>query len=116
VDLATIPVYARAGAIVPFGPVKQYTDQPVDAPVQITIYPGGDGLFRLYDDDGATYNFRRGAFTRIRCAWRDSRREFVLAIENAPPDRLRREFEIRIAPETNVRKIVLRREPVVVRF
>lgn len=116
VDLATIPVYARAGAIVPLGPVKQYTDQPVDAPVQITIYPGDDGRFLLYDDDGATYNFRRGAFTRIRCEWRDRRRELVLALENAPPGRLQREFEIRTASQANVRRVVLGREPVVVRF
>ncbi len=116
VDLATIPVYARAGAILPLGPVKQYTDQPVDGAVQLIIYPGDDGLFVLYDDDGATYNFRRGAFTRIRCEWRDRRRELVLAMENAPPGLRQREFEIRMASETNVRNIVLGRKSVVVRF
>lgn len=78
--------------------------------------PGDDGRFLLYDDNGATYNFRRGAFTRIRCEWRDRRRELVLALENAPPGRLQREFEIRMASQVNVRKVVLGREPVVVRF
>ncbi|MGD0301236.1 MAG: TIM-barrel domain-containing protein, partial [Bryobacteraceae bacterium] len=45
VDLETMPLYVRAGAILPFGPVKQYTSEQVDAPLTLSIYPGADGSF-----------------------------------------------------------------------
>ena len=45
VDLATIPLFARAGAIIPLGPVKQYTDEPVEGPTTLCLYPGADGDF-----------------------------------------------------------------------
>jgi dienelactone hydrolase len=54
VDLATMPLYVRAGAILPLGPVKQYTEEVVDAPLTFVIYPGADGSFTWYEDDGKT--------------------------------------------------------------
>jgi len=72
VDLATVPVYARAGAILPSGPVKQYTAESVDGPLTVTVYPGADGQFLLYDDDGTSFDYRRGAWTGIRLAWRET--------------------------------------------
>lgn len=50
-----MPLHVRAGAIVPMGPIKQYVDEPVDAPLSVTIYPGADGAFELYEDDGRTF-------------------------------------------------------------
>ena len=47
VDLETIPVYVRAGAVIPMGPVKQYTEEKVDAPVRLVVHPGTDGAFAL---------------------------------------------------------------------
>ena len=41
----TMPLYVRAGAILPMGPVKQYTDEPVDGPLTLQVYPGADGAF-----------------------------------------------------------------------
>ncbi len=43
VDLATMPLYVRAGAVIPMGPVKQYTDEPSDEPMTLVVYPGADG-------------------------------------------------------------------------
>ena len=43
VDLETMPLHVRAGAIIPLGPVKEYVDQPVDAPLTLVVYPGADG-------------------------------------------------------------------------
>ena len=62
VDLETLPFYVRAGAIVPIGPVKQYVDEKVDAPLELRIYPGSDGRFVLYDDDGVSFDYERGEF------------------------------------------------------
>ncbi|MGB6846436.1 MAG: hypothetical protein WBE09_16205 [Candidatus Acidiferrales bacterium] len=44
VDLEAMPLYVRAGAMLPFGPVKQYTGEHADAPLSISVYPGADGV------------------------------------------------------------------------
>ena len=60
VDLATMPLYVRAGAIVPFDPVRQYTSQPVTEPTTLKVYTGADGQYTLYADDGITQEVHRG--------------------------------------------------------
>ena len=61
VDLATMPIYVRAGAIIPLDPVRQYTAQPVTGPTTLRVYPGADGDFTLYDDDGKSPGYRDGS-------------------------------------------------------
>jgi alpha-glucosidase/alpha-D-xyloside xylohydrolase len=60
VDLATMPLYVRAGGIIPVDPIRQYTAQPVDEPTTIRVYPGADGDFVLYDDDGHSMGYQNG--------------------------------------------------------
>ena len=79
VDLATIPVYVRAGAVIPVGPVLQYVTEPNDEPVTLQVFPGADGEFSWYDDDGISFRYREGEFTRIECGWEDSSRKLRLA-------------------------------------
>jgi alpha-D-xyloside xylohydrolase len=76
--LAIVPLYVRAGAILPMGPVMQYATEQPDAPLEIRIYPGADGSFTLYDDDNETYAYERGESSRIRLEWND--RTGVLSI------------------------------------
>ncbi|HEV2456034.1 MAG TPA: TIM-barrel domain-containing protein, partial [Verrucomicrobiae bacterium] len=74
VDLATLPIYVRAGAIIPLDPVRQYTAQPVTRPTTLRVYPGADGTFTLYDDDGKSLDYRDGSDTNmiwIRMHWHD---------------------------------------------
>jgi alpha-glucosidase/alpha-D-xyloside xylohydrolase len=78
VDLSTIPLYVRAGAIVPMGPVRQYAMEPSEEPVTLHVYPGADGQFSWYDDDGISFGYQQGRFTRIDCTWQDSARELTL--------------------------------------
>jgi alpha-glucosidase/alpha-D-xyloside xylohydrolase len=80
VDLATIPLYVRAGAIVPMGPVKQYTAEKVDGPLDISVYPGADGSFLLYEDDGGSFNYRKGEWMGIQMAWNDARKVLTLRL------------------------------------
>jgi alpha-glucosidase (family GH31 glycosyl hydrolase) len=82
VDLRTIPLYVRAGAIVPMGHVKQYISEKVDGPLALSIYPGSDGAFTVYDDDGASFGFENGEYAKIRCAWKDGARELRLSLDN----------------------------------
>jgi alpha-glucosidase/alpha-D-xyloside xylohydrolase len=79
VDLSTIPLYVRAGAIFPIGPVRQYAMEPVEDSVVLRVYPGADGKFSWYEDDGISFGYRQGRFTRIDCAWKNSTRTLTLA-------------------------------------
>jgi alpha-glucosidase/alpha-D-xyloside xylohydrolase len=78
VDLKTMPLYVKAGAIVPFGPVRQYTAEPVNGTVTLRIHPGADGSFALYEDDGESFRYEQGQFTRVFCEWRDRERTLTL--------------------------------------
>jgi alpha-glucosidase (family GH31 glycosyl hydrolase) len=61
VELPVLPLYARSGAIIPLDPIRQYTGERVTRPTQIRIFPGADGLFTLYDDDGHSLGYRDGS-------------------------------------------------------
>jgi alpha-glucosidase/alpha-D-xyloside xylohydrolase len=71
VDLATLPLYVRAGAIVPLEPVRQYVAQKVEEPATVRIYSGKDGQFRWYEDDGHTLDYQNGKFSWTRLSWDD---------------------------------------------
>lgn len=83
VDLATMPIYVRAGAIVPVDPVRQYTAQPVDEPTTIRVFPGADGEFVLYDDDGISQDYLSGEGSWIRFRWHDE--TATLTVEPGAP-------------------------------
>jgi alpha-glucosidase (family GH31 glycosyl hydrolase) len=118
VDLATMPLYARAGSIIPFGPLKMYTGEQVDGPLALNIFPGADAAFTLYEDDGATFDYRRGEWMKLQMAWNDSRRTLTLRLAKGsrmlPPSR--REIEVRIVPEKTTRKIAFEGRPVEIKF
>jgi alpha-glucosidase (family GH31 glycosyl hydrolase) len=80
VELETMPLYVRAGAIVPMGPVKQYTAEKVEGPLEVAVYPGADGAFLLYDDDGATFDYRKGEWMGLQFAWHDARRTLSIRL------------------------------------
>jgi alpha-glucosidase (family GH31 glycosyl hydrolase) len=86
IDLATTPLYVRAGAIVPIGPVRQYSDEPSDEPLALTVYPGTDGESTWYEDDGKSFNYRRGESMRVVMRWRNDARR--LAVRLAPGSRM----------------------------
>jgi alpha-glucosidase (family GH31 glycosyl hydrolase) len=86
VDLETIPLYVRAGAILTLGPVKQFVAEKVDEPLTLAIYPGADGSFQLYEDDGISFNYRKGQWTGIAMTWDDKRKKLDLRL--APGSRM----------------------------
>jgi alpha-D-xyloside xylohydrolase len=73
-DLANIPLHVRAGSIVPLGPVKLYADAHSDEPTEIRVYPGADGVFELYDDEGDGFGYEQHRYATVRFAWHDQRR------------------------------------------
>ena len=78
VDLATLPLYVKAGSILPLGPVKQHTHEASTEPVVLRIYPGADGNMSLYQDDGISYAYSKGQFSRILFTWNDQQRVLTL--------------------------------------
>ncbi|HTT19324.1 MAG TPA: TIM-barrel domain-containing protein [Candidatus Sulfotelmatobacter sp.] len=86
VDLETLPLYVRGGSIQPFGPVKQYVDEKVDAPLLLSIFPGADASFLLYEDDGISFDYRSGHWMGIAMTWNDASR--TLDLKLAPGSRM----------------------------
>ena len=76
--ITDMPVYVRAGSIIPFGPDVQYSDEKNWQELEIRVYPGADDTFTLYEDEGDGYNYERGAFTEIPFTWDDSTRTLTI--------------------------------------
>jgi alpha-glucosidase (family GH31 glycosyl hydrolase) len=118
VDLATLPLYVRAGAVLPLGPVKQYSSEPVDGPPTLQVYPGADGAFTLYEDDGQTFDYTRGAWMGIEMRWSDARR--VLTLRLAKGSRLlpptSRRISVRVAGTRATRDVSFSGAPIEVRL
>jgi alpha-D-xyloside xylohydrolase len=68
----SMPIYVKAGSIVPTGPEIMYTDEKPADPIVLWVYAGADGAFTLYEDDGLTYGYEKGASTRIPIRWNDA--------------------------------------------
>ncbi len=81
VDLATLPLFVRAGAILPLDPPRQYVAQRTDEPTTIRIYSGHDGQFRWYEDDGRTLDYLNGKFAWTRLHWNDRARRLTIEPE-----------------------------------
>ena len=64
-----MPLFIRAGSIIPNGPDIQYTGEKPADPITLFIYTGANGAFTLYEDDGLTYNYEHGDFARIPITW-----------------------------------------------
>ena len=76
--LDSLPLLVRGGTILPTGPVRQYADEPSDEPVTLTVYPGADGSFTLYDDDGISFGYEHGDFQEIALRWDDAGKTLTL--------------------------------------
>ena len=72
------PVHVRSGAIVPFGPELQWTDEKAADPLTVFVYTGANGSFTLYEDDGTSYAYETGAFARVPMTWDESKRTFTI--------------------------------------
>ncbi len=98
VDLETIPLYVRAGSILPLGPVKQHAYEKSSEPLSISIYPGADASFLLYEDDGKSFAYRKGEWMGMQLGWNEARHALTLRLAEGsrmlPP--LRRDIEVKL--------------------
>lgn len=76
--LNKIPLFVRAGSIIPIGPEVQYTNEKKWDNLTICVYPGENGSFTLYEDEGDNYNYESGAYTEIHMTWNDAKRTLTI--------------------------------------
>jgi len=116
VNLETMPLFVREGSILPLGPVKQFSAEKVDEPLAISIYPGADASFLLYEDDGTSFDYRKGEWMGTQMAWDDTRK--ILGLRLAPGSRMSspksRAIKVQLAEVT--RNITFDGKPVEVSF
>jgi alpha-D-xyloside xylohydrolase len=73
-----MPVYVRAGSIVPLGPDLQYTGEKPADPITLLVYAGADGAFTLYEDQGTTNDYENAAFSEIPLQWSDATKTLTI--------------------------------------
>ena len=77
-SLQDVPMFVRAGSIVPLGPVMQYVGEKTWDDLEIRVYPGADGQFTLYEDEGDNYNYEKGVYSTITFQWNDRTRTLTI--------------------------------------
>jgi alpha-D-xyloside xylohydrolase len=77
-SLDRVPMFVRAGSILPLGPEMQYVGERSWDHLEIRVYPGADGAFVLYEDEGDNYNYERGACSTITFKWNDNTRQLTI--------------------------------------
>ncbi len=73
-----IPLFVKVGSVLPTGPVTQYVDEKPDAPLTFVVYTGADGTFSLYEDDGVSNDYVKGAYSRIPLSYNDKTGELTI--------------------------------------
>lgn len=73
-----IPLYVRAGSILPMGPELQYVDEKPADPIELRVYRGANGSFSLYEDEGDNYDYEKGAFAEIPMTWNETSQTLII--------------------------------------
>ena len=76
--IETLPLYIKAGSIVPMGPYLQYATEKVADPIEIRVYTGADADFVLYEDENDTYNYEQGKFSTIALNWNEASKTLTI--------------------------------------
>ena len=74
-----MPLYVRAGSIIPMGPNVEYATQTTTAALELRIYPGADGKFILYEDENDNYNYEKGNSATFKFKWNDKLRQLTIS-------------------------------------
>ena len=73
-----VPMFVRAGSILPLGPEMQYVGEKKWDNLEVRVYPGANGTFVLYEDEGDNYNYEKGQYTTITFDWNDSKKMLTI--------------------------------------
>lgn len=111
--IETLPLFIKAGSIVPMGPFLQYATEKPANPLELRIYRGADGGFTLYEDENNTYDYEKGIYATISFKWDDAKRELIIGKRQGSfPGMLKeRTFNIILVKETNGTGIAISSKP-----
>ena len=73
-----VPMFVRAGSILPLGPEMQYVGEKAWDSLELRVYPGADATFTLYEDEGDNYNYEQGKHATITMQWNDKARKLTI--------------------------------------
>jgi alpha-D-xyloside xylohydrolase len=79
VPLDILPLYVRAGSILPIGPKVQYAEEKRWDKLEIRVYEGANGEFTLYEDENDNYNYEKGMYSTIKFTWNDAKKQLTIA-------------------------------------
>ena len=98
-----LPLFVKAGTILPLGPVVQYAGEKPNAPLELRVYRGADGTFTLYDDSGDGYGYENGEHATIPLTWNDAAGTLTLGARagDYPGMPKTREFRVVIVGDSN---------------
>ena len=80
--IETIPLYVRAGSIIPMGPYLQYATEKAADPIEIRVYTGANADFVLYEDENDTYDYESGKYSTITMNWNEAEKTFTIKDRN----------------------------------
>ena len=76
--LDRVPMFVRSGSILPLGPEMQYVGEKAWDNLELRVYPGADGVFVLYEDEGDSYNYEKGVYSTIEMKWNDGKKTLTI--------------------------------------
>jgi hypothetical protein len=119
VDLSIMPIYVKAGAIIPFDPVRQYTSQEVSEPTTIKIFSGANGEFTLYNDDGISQEYLTGKGSWTNMVWNEKAKQLTIkpgASKNVINEIVAKVFVVQLIPGDQRKTVTYNGKPVTVVF
>jgi alpha-D-xyloside xylohydrolase len=98
-----IPLFVKAGSIIPMGPVMQYGTEKTADPVELRIYPGADATFTIYEDENDNFNYKKGQFQKIPIRYNDAEKKVIIGKSegNYPGFLQKRFFQIVVVDSRN---------------
>ena len=94
--IQTMPLYVRAGSLLPLGPIVERAAQSAQAPIELRVYRGANGAFTLYEDQGDGYNYEKGVYATVPLTWNEATQTLTLGARSGrfPGMAMRRTFRI----------------------
>ncbi|MEZ2339433.1 glycoside hydrolase family 31 protein [Mucilaginibacter sp. RCC_168] len=74
-----LPLYVKAGSIIPMGPHMEYATEKPANNIELRIYPGADGSFKFYEDENDNYNYEKGQYATFNLNWNDKTRKLTIS-------------------------------------
>ena len=101
-----VPMFVRAGSILPLAPEMQYVGEKSWNELEVRIYPGANGTFTLYEDEGDNYNYEKGKYATITFSWNDAKRTLTIGAQNGAYDGMLHQRKFNIVLTDGTSKVV----------